>query len=72
MAIRHEKFEFAKDLVNLIKTDPEIHNSIDTLDLENEIEFATPYMFAVLRGAFDLAELLLSTGKVNKYYRNQN
>jgi hypothetical protein len=38
---------------------------VHTLDIENSFEFVTPYMLAVIKKHFHIAELLLLSGKVD-------
>ena len=43
----------------------------DAFDIENDQEKCTPYMLAVLRERFEIAEQLIKSGRADKYYRNQ-
>jgi hypothetical protein len=40
------------------------------LDIENQIEYVTPYMLAVLKEQYEIAEMLGESGLVDKYYKN--
>jgi uncharacterized membrane protein YcgQ (UPF0703/DUF1980 family) len=61
-----------KDIINYIQSDKDLSKKIVTLDFENKLEYVTPYMFAVLKFQFKLAEFILTTNKANKYYKNRN
>ena len=43
---------------------------LGAFDIESDQEKCTPYMLAVLREQFEIAEILVKTGRVDKYYKN--
>lgn len=43
---------------------------VNAFDIESDQEKCTPYMLAVLREQFEIAEILVKTGRVDKYFKN--
>ena len=61
-----------EEFINWYSIDPKLKIKYPTLDIENLRECVTPYMFAILKEQFQVSELLLKNGNVDKYYKNIN
>ena len=70
LAIRHGKLDYVRKVLEFIQQDNKYKSK--SLDIENMIEYCTPYMLALIKEHFEIGEELLQTGKVDKYYRNVN
>ena len=77
-SIRNERSQFTMDMLtyfmnrqNMVLT-PDEQAASFPLDVENGQERCTPYMLAVLREQFDVADFLQDQKLSNIAYKNQN
>jgi ankyrin repeat protein len=73
IAVRHGHSGYVLDAIDLIYeqiVERKVKNKFP-LDIENGQENCTPYMLALLRENFRLADALMETGFCDKYYKNK-